>query len=119
MENTKKMSACESALSRLRTSLKKAILNEEVEMTFAESSANGYYAEMRVNFGGLYFDMTIAKTFVCYHNPFVKGMFDKKEDFEALTELVNKRVKFLTPEERAKIVALQAEIDAIKKGGQA
>ena len=71
--NTQKMSACESALSRLRTSLKKAILNEEVEMTFAESSANGYYAEMRVNFGGLYFDMTIAKTFVCYHNPFVKG----------------------------------------------
>ena len=119
MENTKKMSACESALSRLRTSLKKAILNEEVEMTFAESSTNGYYAEMRVNFGGLYFTMTIAKTFVCYHNPFVKGMFDKKKDFEALTELVNKHVKFLTPEERAKIVALQAEIDAIKKGGQA
>jgi len=117
--NTQKKSACESALSRLRTSLKKAILNEEVEMTFAESSANGYYAEMRVHFGGLYFDMTIANTFVCYHNPFVNGMFNKKEDFEALTELVNKRVKFLTPEERAKIVALQAEIDAIKKGGQA
>ena len=119
MENTKKMSACESALSRLRTSLKKAILNEEVEMTFATSDSDGYYAEMRVHFGGLYFDMTIAKTFVCYHNPFVKGMFDKKKDFEALTELVNKHVKFLTPEERAKIVALQAEIDAIKKGGQA
>lgn len=117
--NTQKKSACESALSRLRTSLKKAILNEEVEMTFAEFRANGSYAEMRVNFGGLYFDMTIAETFVCYHNPFVKGMFDKKEDFEALTELVNKHVKILTPEERAKIVALQAEIDAIKKGGQA
>lgn len=119
MGNTKKKSACEYALSRLRTSLKKAILNEEVEMTFTESNANGYYAEMRVNFGGLYFDMTIAKTFVCYHNPFTKGMFDKKKDFEALTELVNKHVKILTPEERAKIIALQAEIDAIKKGGQA
>lgn len=117
--NTQKKSACESALSRLHTSLKKAILNEEVEMTFAESCSDGYYAEMRVNFGGLYFDMTIAETFVCYHNPFVKGMFDKEADFKALTELVNKRVKFLTPEERAKIIALQAEIDTIKKGGEA
>lgn len=119
MENTKKMSACESALSRLRTSLKKAILNEEVEMTFTESSADGYYAEMRVHFGGLNFNMTIANTFVCYHNQFVNGMFDMKEDFEALTELVNKHVKILTSEEKTKIVALQAQIDAIKKGGEA
>lgn len=117
--NTQKKSACESALSRLRTSLKKAILNEEVRMEFSESDADGYYAEMSVYFGGLSFNMTIAKTFVCYHNPFVKGMFDKKEDFEALTELVNKHVKILTSEEKAKIVALQAQIDAIKKGDQA
>ncbi len=119
MENTKKKSACESALSRLRTSLKKAILNEEVRMTFSPSDADGYYAEMRVDFGGLNFNMTIANTFVCYHNPFVRGMFDNKEDFEALTELVNKHVKILTSEEKAKIVALQAQIDAIKKGDQA
>ena len=88
-------------------------------MTFSSSDADGYYAEMRVSFGGLYFNMTIAKTFVCYLNPFVEGMFDNKADFEALTELIHKHVKILTPEKRAKIVALQAEIDAIRKGDQA
>lgn len=117
--NTQKKSDCESALSRLRTSLKEAILKEKVKMTFAESSAKGYYAEMRVHFSGLYFDMTIANTFVCYHNPFVDGMFDKEEDFDALTKLVKKNIKILTPEEKAKIFALQEQIDAIKKGDQA
>lgn len=117
--NTQKKSDCESALSRLRTSLKEAILNEEVKMIFTESSVEGYYAKMNVSLGGIDFDMTISETFVCYHNSFMKGLFDKKEDFDALTKLVKKNIKILTPEEKAKIYALQAQIDAIKKGDQA
>ncbi len=119
MENTKEMSRVEQALQTMRDEIRKAFLNEELKAEYMPDDHPGYYAHVKVGVGNVKFSMTIADTFVSYHNEFIKGIFDKKEDFEALTELVNKHVKILTSEEKAKIVALQAEIDAIKKGAQA
>lgn len=120
MKNTKEMSRVEQVVYNMREEIKNAILNEEADVEYKPSDSNGYYAEMRVRLGTKhfeYFDLTIADTFVCYHNPFVIGMFDKKSDFKKLTKIVQKHVKRLSSKEIEEIVNLQKKIDEIKRGG--
>lgn len=116
MENTKEMSRVEQALQTMRDEIKKAFLNEELEVDYSPSDHNGYYASVKVKVGHVKFSMTVAETYVCYHDEFIQGIFDDKEDFKAMRAVVDKHVKCLTPEDIASIEKLKAEIEDIKRG---
>ena len=118
MENNE-MKPCELALENLHEELRKGILNETIETEFEPCCDDTYFAEVYVKFSGVKFHMTVAEQFICYHNIFINGLFSEKKSFEEFKKLVCKHCKILTSEEMAKIIALQAEIDAIKKGDQA
>ena len=110
------MSACESALSRLRTSLEEAILNETVETEFVPCYDDTYFAEVYVKFSDVKFYMTVAEQFICYHNIFIEGLFSEKKAFEEFKNLIRKHCKILTHEDKEKINALQQQIEDIKRG---
>lgn len=116
MENKNQTSRVEQALQTMRDEIKKAFINEELDVDYYPSDHKGYYAGVDVRFGDVVFRMTVAETYVCYHDDFVRGIFDDKEDFKAMRAVVDKHVKRLTPDDIARIEKLKAEIDDIKRG---
>lgn len=104
----------EQALDNFRQELKKAILNEEIPMTFGPSDASGYFAEVSFSIRNQTYKMTVAETFICYLSPVLEGLFKDEADFEAFKTIIKKHVKILTAEDKARIGELQAEIDRIK-----
>ena len=114
---TNEMKPCELALKNLREELRKGILDESIETNFTPYCSDPYFADVDVKFAGIEFKMTVSECFICYHNDFVIGLFDEKKAFEEFKKLIKKHCKTFTHKEISKIARLQAEIDAIKKGG--
>lgn len=105
-----------SALAALREEIKTGILDEKIPMEYKAAVDRHYYAEVTFAIGGIEdIKMTIADSFICYHNPFIQGIFDKEEDFAALTQLVKRHIS-LSSEDKKRIEELQLEIEKIKKG---
>lgn len=110
MENTKEMSRVEQALDIMRDVVKNAILNEEIEMTFSPTTSLGYIADLTAKAGQLDISLSIAGSFVCYHSPWIKGLFDKDEDFIKLRGLALKYVRNLSDEDILKVRDLQLKV---------
>lgn len=108
------MKPYEQALDVFRQELKMAILNEEIPMTFKPDMIDGYFAEIEFTLKNGKYRIAVGERIVCYLDPTIRDLFEDKADFEALKALARKHVKVLTPEDKAQIAELQAEIDKIK-----
>lgn len=111
------MSPSMTAIKNMQETIKNAILNEEVNMDFSPAENKNYYAELKVFVGKVVFAMTIADKYICYHNPFIDGMFDDPDDFKELANLAKKHVRTLTEDDINEIEKLKKQIDDIMKGG--
>ena len=115
MENNE-MKPCELALENLHEELRKGILDGSIETEFIPCNDDTYFAEVNVKFAGIKFKMTVAERFICYHNDFMRGLFDERQAFNAFKKLIRQHCKLLTKEDKEKINALQQQIEDIKRG---
>ena len=106
----------EMALANFREELKKAILNESVEMEVSAEIDDVYFAKTYIWFCGINIQFTVANNFVCYHDDFTKGIFDEKDDFAQFKTIVNSKLPQLSSSDLAEIKQLRDKIKWIKAG---
>lgn len=109
------MKKYETAFDVFREELKHAILTEEVPMTVRVSTYKPYIATVEISLEPFCKDetiMSVAPTFVCYHNPFLTGFFDDEDDLAALNTLVRKYLP--SEQELSEVEELQHRLDELK-----
>lgn len=90
------LESCKKALSTLREEIRVGVLNETIPLWFHPSTTNGFLANMTCQIGDFAWEASIANTFVVYHNPVVRGLFDSEEDFTKLKEIIKKHLNLYT-----------------------
>ena len=99
----------EKAYKGFIKAVRNAILSEEIPVTITALEGDYWFAEMDIEIGGCICKITVSDNQVCYHNELLKGMFEGKH-FEALKDYLRNNQKVYTPEEKARLKELRAEI---------
>ena len=110
----KELKFYELALNTFKEEVKNAILSGEIPVDWENPGNKDYLATGRFVVCDAECAVSVSEKWVCYHNPLLKGIFNKEEDFKALKAIVKQHT--LTEEENARIEELQAEIDRIQHG---
>lgn len=103
----------ETALKAFQTEVKNAILSGEIPVTLSPCKDPYWLAQVEFVVGQATCSMSVAEKCICYHNDLLHGIFDDKDDFDALKTMIKKHV--LSEEDRVRIKELQAEIDRIRQ----
>ena len=109
----------ENALNTFKDELRKAILNEDLDMTFNpyNGDIDGYWADIivKVSFNFEFGLSLNSKGFVCVsHYAGLDDLFNDENDFKALEAMTLKHIQPLTDADKARIKELETEINNIK-----
>lgn len=104
-----------SALFNFKEELRYRVLNEEAEMEIKNATNEHYEYDFTIKIEGKRIcHFAVAKDFICYHDDFAIGTFDRA-DIPQLLTIGKNRFPSMTEEERRRIKELHEEIKKIEE----
>lgn len=108
------MEEINKTLKALQESIRKAVLNEKIELKFKPMYNLSYMFELEISVNGGKCSFSVADKFICYHNQLLEGTFNEKKDIPKLKKLAEKHFKFPSEETKKRILELKEEIKKLE-----